>query len=186
MLKIAVLVSGGGTNLQNLIDTDLEGGKIELVVSSSPNAYALHRAKAAGIDTMILENEGTLLKELDTRDIRLVVLAGFLKILTPAFLRKYRGTIINIHPSLLPSYGGRGMYGIKVHEAVLLDHVPVTGATVHLVTEEPDAGKILDRIQVKVHKDDTPASLQKRVMEEGEKILLPRVVVKIVKGAMIE
>ncbi len=183
MLNIAVFVSGGGTNLQNLIDTDLPNGNISLVVSSSDKTYALQRAKKHKIETFVFkkndtsnDNEKELLENLKKKDIDLIVLAGYLNILSPFFLKNYSGTIINIHPSLLPEYGGIGMYGLKVHKAVLADKKKVSGATVHLVSEETDGGKILDQIQVPVFIDDTSTSLQLRVMEQGEKILLPRVV----------
>ncbi len=179
MLNIAVFVSGGGTNLQNLIDTDLPNGPISIVVSSSAKTYALERARKHKIDIIIFkknDNERDLLKSLEDKDIGLIVLAGYLNILSPYFIDNFKGTIINIHPSLLPEYGGLGMYGLKVHSAVIADGKKVSGATVHIVTDKPDGGKILDQIKVPVLSDDTPISLQLRVMEQGEKILLPRVV----------
>ncbi|MDD2371195.1 MAG: phosphoribosylglycinamide formyltransferase [Firmicutes bacterium] len=179
MLNIAVFVSGGGTNLQNLIDADLPNGHISLVVSSSEKTYALQRAKKHKIETIIFNNkddENKILGVLKEKNIGLIVLAGYLNILSPYFIKKFVGTIINIHPSLLPEYGGFGMYGLKVHKAVIADGKKISGATVHLVSEEPDAGKILDQIKVPVFIDDTPISLQLRIMELGEKILLPRVV----------
>lgn len=185
MLNIAVFVSGGGSNLQNLIDTDLILKKIKLVVASSNKAYALERARQNNIPTFIYSaNEQELLHLLEEKNIGLIVLAGFLKILSPQFLKNFKGTVINIHPSLLPAYGGIGMYGLKVHQAILSDKKNITGATVHLVTEEPDAGEILEQIEVNVEKDDTPATLQKRVMEQGEKILLPRVVRKLLERSL--
>jgi phosphoribosylglycinamide formyltransferase-1 len=193
MLNIAVFVSGGGTNLQNLIDTDLILKQIKLVVASNDKAYALERARNKDIPTFIfnknnvdndVDNDNELLKILEEKQIELIVLAGFLKILSPYFLKNFKGTIINIHPSLLPAYGGIGMYGQKVHQAVLSDKRTITGATVHLVTEEPDAGEILDQIEVTVEKNDTLSSLQKRVMEMGEKILLPRVVRKLLERSL--
>ena len=185
MLNIAVFVSGGGTNLQNLIDTVLIRKQIKLVVASSDKAYALERARTNKIPTLIYrDNEKELLLILEEKHIELIVLAGFLKILSPYFLKNFKGTVINIHPSLLPAYGGIGMYGLKVHQAVLSDKKSITGATVHKVTEEPDAGEILDQIEVPVEKDDTPATLQKRVMEKGEKILLPRVVEKLLERSL--
>jgi phosphoribosylglycinamide formyltransferase 1 len=185
MLNIAVFVSGGGTNLQNLIDTDLILKQIKLVVASSDKAYALERARQNNIQTFIYkDNEKKLLQILEENHIELIVLAGFLKILSPYFLKNFIGTVINIHPSLLPAYGGIGMYGLKVHQAVLSDKKTITGATVHLVTEEPDAGEILEQIEVNVENDDTPATLQKRVMEKGEKILLPRVVRNLLERSL--
>lgn len=190
MLNIAVFVSGGGNNLQNLIDTELVGDQIRLVVSSSDKAYALERAKKKNIPTITfiddgnLDNESDLLKILEEKQIELIVLAGYLKILSPFFLKNFKGSVINIHPSLLPAYGGIGMYGLKVHQAVLRDKKTITGATVHIVTAEPDAGEILDQIEVPVGKDDTPSSLQTRVMEQGERIVLPRVVRKILERSL--
>lgn len=199
MLNIAVFVSGGGTNLQNLIDTDLVGGRITLVVASNDKAYALERARQHNIPTIVfkkndnnnnngnddndnghgINNEVELLKILEEKQVGLIVLAGYLNILSPFFLKSFKGTVINIHPSLLPEYGGIGMYGLNVHQAVLKDKKTTTGATVHIVTEVPDGGEILDQIQVPVLSDDTPSTLQARVMEMGEKILLPRVVKKL-------
>lgn len=185
MLNIAVFVSGGGTNLQNLIDTEQIAKNIKLVVASNEKAYALERARQNNIPTFIyLANEQELLHLLEEKNIGLIVLAGFLKILSPKFLKNFKGTIINIHPSLLPAYGGIGMYGLKVHQAVLRDKKPVTGATVHLVTEEPDAGEILAQIEVPVKTEDTPTTLQERVMEKGEKILLPQVVSKLLERSL--
>lgn len=187
MLNIAVFVSGGGTNLQNLIDTELVSDQIKLVVASSDKAYALERAKKNNIPTIVFkkeDDEKELLLTLEEKHIKLIVLAGYLKILSPFFLKKFKGTVINIHPSLLPAYGGIGMYGLKVHQAVLRDKKTITGATVHKVTAEPDAGEILDQIEIPVEKDDTPSSLQLRVMEQGEKIVLPRVVIKILERSL--
>ncbi len=189
MLNIAVFVSGGGTNLQNLIDTELVGDQIKLVVASSDKAYALERAKKYNIPTIIFhrnndDDEKELLQILEEKEIELIVLAGFLKILSPFFLNNFKGTVINIHPSLLPAYGGLGMYGLKVHQAVLKDKNTKTGATVHIVTEEPDAGEILGQIEVPVENDDTPSSLQQRVMEKGEKILLSQVVKKLLERSL--
>lgn len=190
MLNIAVFVSGGGTNLQNLIDTELVGDQIKLVVASSDKAYALERARKHNIPTIIYmnndnaANEMELLKILETKKIELIVLAGYLKILSPFFLKNFKGTVINIHPSLLPAYGGLGMYGLKVHQAVLRDKKTITGATVHIVTEIPDAGEILGQIEVPIENDDTPSSLQQRVMEKGEKILLPQIVKKLLERSL--
>lgn len=190
MLNIAVFVSGGGTNLQNLIDTELVGDQIKLVVASINKSYALERARKHNIPTITfndnenVDNETHLLKILEEKQIELIVLAGYLKILSPFFLKNFKGIVINIHPSLLPAYGGIGMYGLKVHQAVLKDKKNITGATVHIVTEEPDAGEILDQIEVNVEDDDTPTTLQKRVMELGEKIVLPRVVKKLLERSL--
>ena len=175
--KIAVLVSGGGTNLQALIDAEKKGefdhGEITLVASSNPNAYALTRAKEASIDTFIFETEKELIEKLIKEEIDLIVLAGFLKILSPDFISEFRDRIINVHPALLPSFGGKGCYGIHVHEMALEYGVKVTGATVHFVNEVPDGGKIIAQKAVYVEEGDTPETLQKRVMEEAEWVILP-------------
>lgn len=185
--RIAVLVSGGGTNLQALIDAQgkvLNSGEIVLVVSSNPGAYALKRAEAAGIKACVLNKkelggqeafEKALLELLAENRIELIVLAGFLSILSSDFTAAYKDRIINIHPSLIPSFCGKGMYGLKVHEAALKKGVKVTGATVHFVNEVPDGGKILAQKAVKVLEGDTAEVLQRRVMEEAEWILLPQV-----------
>lgn len=184
--RIAVLVSGGGTNLQALLDRekagDLPHGEICLVVSNRKGAYALERARKAGLPALYLprkKGEGAafeekLLAALKEEEIDLVVLAGFLAILSEDFLRAFAGPILNIHPSLIPSFCGPGYYGLKVHEAALERGVKVTGATVHLVNAEPDGGPILLQKAVEVLPDDSPETLQKRVMEEAEWILLPR------------
>lgn len=181
--NIAVLVSGGGTNLQALLDAQAAGnipsGQIVLVVSSSPKAYALERAKKAGVPGFAVEKEGfeqNLNAFLEKYRIDLVVLAGFLSILSADFTHKWTGRIVNIHPSLIPSFCGAGMYGLKVHEAALQKGVKVTGATVHLVNEIPDGGEILLQKAVAVLSDDTPEILQKRVMEQAEWVLLPQAV----------
>ena len=175
--KIAVLVSGGGTNLQALIDAEKKGefdhGEITLVASSNPNAYALTRAKEASIDTFIFKTEEELIEKLIKEEIDLIVLAGFLKILSPDFISEFRDRIINVHPALLPSFGGKGCYGIHVHEMALEYGVKVTGATVHFVNEVPDGGKIIAQKAVYVEEGDTPETLQKRVMEEAEWVILP-------------
>lgn len=192
MINIAVLVSGGGTNLQAIIGAQekgkLKSGAIRLVVSSKPGAYALIRAKDAGIETAVLEKMSsaelygaTLRETLAAHDIDLIVLAGFMLILHPSFVQAYEGRIVNVHPSLIPSFCGTGYYGLKVHRAALEYGVKVTGATVHLVNEVPDGGKILAQKAVKVKKNDTPESLQKRVMEKAEWVLLPKVVEKLAK-----
>ncbi|MBQ7245739.1 MAG: phosphoribosylglycinamide formyltransferase [Firmicutes bacterium] len=180
LCRIAVLVSGGGTNLQALIESEKRGdnpdGKIMLVASANPQAFALERAKKADIETFVFETEVDLLKKLKYLDIDLIVLAGFLKILSPEFIKEYPDRIINVHPALLPSFGGKGCYGIHVHEMALDYGVKVTGATVHYVNEVPDGGAIIAQKAVNVKHDDTAETLQKRVMEEAEWIILPEVV----------
>lgn len=184
--NIAVLVSGGGTNLQALIDAEAAGrlphGHIALVISTRPDACALSRAAAAGIPAVTVARrayptgaayEAALAAAIDGAGARLVILAGFLRILSPEFAARYEGRMINVHPSLIPSFCGRGMYGLRVHEAALERGVRVTGATVHLVTGEPDGGPILLQKAVAVHEGDTAEALQRRVMEEAEWQLLP-------------
>ena len=186
-IKIAVLVSGGGTNLQALIDAEKSGiinsGKISLVLSDNANAYALTRANNAGIKTKVVllkncENksdfEQKIINELKDNDIELIVLAGFMKILSKNFTNTFKDRIINVHPSLIPSFCGEGFYGLKVHEAALEKGVKVTGATEHIVNEIPDGGKILVQKAVDVLEGDTPEILQKRVMEQAEWIILPK------------
>ena len=188
MLSIAVLVSGGGTNLQALLDAQARGeiksGRITLVVSNKPAAYALERARLAGVEGVVLEKakgeapEGygdRLAALLKGRGIVLVVLAGFLPILAGGMFEAYRDRILNIHPSLIPSFCGMGFYGLHVHEAALAKGVKVTGATVHLVNEVPDGGRILAQKAVEVLEGDTAEVLQRRVMEQAEWVLLPRV-----------
>lgn len=177
--KIAVLVSGGGTNLQALIDAEKRGeipdGEITLVVGSRPGIYALERADNAGIKHEVVQkDEDRLIKVLDENGIELIILAGYLTILSEAFTKKYADRIINIHPSLIPSFCGKGMYGLKPHEAALARGVKVTGATVHLVNEIPDGGRILLQRAVDIEPGDTPEVLQKRVMEQAEWKLLPK------------
>lgn len=184
--RIAVLVSGGGTNLQALLDRekagDLPHGEICLVVSNRKGACALERARKAGLPALYIPRkkgegpafEETLLAALKEEAIDLVVLAGFLAILSEDFLRAFAGPILNIHPSLIPSFCGPGYYGLKVHEAALERGVKVTGATVHLVNAEPDGGPILLQKAVEVLPGDSPETLQKRVMEEAEWVLLPQ------------
>lgn len=186
-VNIAVFVSGGGTNLQALIDSEkngvLKSGKIKLVVSSQPGAYALERAAKAGIPSVVVNKkaagtseafEAQLERNLKEYDIDLIILAGFLSILSGDFTEKYRDRILNVHPSLIPSFCGKGMYGLKVHEAALEKGVKVTGATVHFVNRVPDGGKILLQKAVEVQDGDTPEILQRRVMEQAEWVLLPR------------
>lgn len=184
--RIAVLVSGGGTNLQALIDACgagiIRSGEIKLVISSSKKAYALERAARAGIKAETADKKEAGSQEafekkieelLRENHIGLIVMAGFMSILTKEFTDKYQGRIINIHPSLIPSFCGRGYYGLKVHEAALAYGVKVTGATVHYVNEVPDGGQIIMQKAVEVKDGDTPEVLQKRVMEEAEWKILP-------------
>ena len=181
--RIAVMVSGGGTNLQAIIDAQKSGiitsGEIALVVSNKADAYALERAKNNGIESYLMTTEEALIEKLQEENIQLVVLAGFLKILSPAFIKAFETRIINIHPSLIPSFCGKGAYGLHVHEMALEYGVKVTGATVHFVNEIPDGGAIIYQKAVEVLDGDTPESLQRRVMEEAEWILLPRAVEEI-------
>ncbi len=175
--KIAVMVSGGGTNLQALIDAqkrgDLHSGEIVLVAASNSNAYALTRAEQNGIETMVMSDEPSLIRSFRERGIQLIILAGFLKILSPEFIREYPNRIINVHPSLIPSFCGKGCYGLHVHEKALAYGVKVTGATVHYVNEIPDGGQIIFQKAVDVEDGDTPEKLQRRVMEQAEWKLLP-------------
>ena len=186
MTKIAVLVSGGGTNLQALIDAQqagkIENGQISLVVSSNPKAYALERAAKAAIPSEVLrrrdfsdaEEYGKALTALlENADIGLIVLAGFMTVLPDSFCRHFENRIINVHPSLIPSFCGEGFYGLRVHEAALAKGVKVTGATVHFVSEVVDGGAIIAQKAVEVEDGDTPETLQKRVMQNAEWILLP-------------
>ena len=185
--KIAVLVSGGGTNLQALIDAQHSGiitsGEIKLVISNNPDAYALTRAANAGIAAETITKrdcggqeafEAKLIETLDAAEIDLIILAGFMSILGAGFTKHFENRIINVHPALIPSFCGKGMYGLHVHEAALAYGVKVTGATVHFVNEIPDGGKIIAQKAVDILPDDTPETLQKRVMEQAEWILLPR------------
>lgn len=181
--RIAVLVSGGGTNLQALIDAERSGairsGEIVLVLSNKKDAYALTRAQNAGIETLVIEKkdretfEAQIVDALEKRSIDLVVLAGFMVILSEAFTSRYPERILNVHPSLIPSFCGEGFYGLKVHEAALAKGVKVTGATVHFVNEIPDGGRIVMQKAVEVKEGDTPQILQRRVMEEAEWKILP-------------
>lgn len=193
MINIAVLVSGGGTNLQALIDAQgkvLQHGKIKLVISSKPDVYALQRAEQAGIEHCVIakrdyvtqeEFSNAILQQLQSYQIDMIVLAGYLSILDETIIRVYPNRIINIHPSLIPSFCGKGYYGLKVHEAALAYGVKVTGATVHLVNEIPDGGKILLQKAVDILPFDTPETLQQRVMEEAEWVLLPQATEMIAK-----
>ena len=183
-VNIAVLVSGGGTNLQALIDAEKSGiiksGKISLVVSNNPDAFALERARKAGIKTAVCNKkelgasfETELIKLLEDNKTDIIVLAGFMCILSENFTSHFADRIINVHPSLIPSFCGTGFYGLRVHEAALSYGVKVTGATVHFVNEIPDGGKIIMQKAVEIKEGDTPETLQKRVMEEAEWKILP-------------
>ena len=189
MLNIAVMVSGGGTNLQSLIDAEKQGniqdGKITLVISSNPNAYAIERAKKNGINWEIISKKAfsdvrafdeKIKQTLKENNIGLVVLAGYLSIVGEAVLSEYKNRIMNVHPSLLPAFGGGGFYGLKVHEAAIARGVKITGATVHFVNEIVDGGEIIMQKCVEVKEGDTPEILQKRVMEQAEQIILPKAV----------
>lgn len=196
--KIAVLVSGGGTNLQALIDAQnagvIKSGKIELVISNNPDAYALERAKNAGIKTAVVNKkelgaqkfEDTLKKLIDVNGIDFIVLAGFMCILSEKFTSAYPKRIINVHPALIPSFCGKGYYGLRVHEAALEYGVKVTGATVHFVNEIPDGGEIIMQKAVYIEDGDTPETLQKRVMQEAEWKILPLSVEKVCAKLLAE
>ena len=182
-IAIAVLVSGGGTNLQALLDAraDNPWGRIALVVSSRAEAGALERARAAGIETAVVSPREAafgqrLIEVLTSHDIGLVVLAGYLTILPPEVVAAYDHRILNVHPALLPAFGGPGFYGLRVHQAVLASGAKVTGATVHYVNDVPDGGEIIAQRAVAVLPGDTPETLQRRVMESAEWVLLPQVV----------
>lgn len=192
LINIAVLVSGGGTNLQALIDAEKSGiiksGNISLVISNKEGAYALTRAENAGINHLtVLKNnfenqeqfEDELIGILEDNKIDLIVLAGFMSILSEKFTKRFADRILNVHPSLIPSFCGKGFYGLKVHEAALSYGVKVTGATVHFVNEIPDGGKIILQKAVCIEEGDTPEVLQKRVMEEAEWKILPEAVEKV-------
>ena len=192
--RIAVLVSGGGTNLQAILDAAARGeipdGEIAMVISDRPGAYALQRAEKAGVPATEISKkacggqeafEKQLITVLTEQRIDLIVLAGFLSILTENFTTLYRRRIINVHPSLIPSFCGEGFYGLKVHEAALARGVKVTGATVHFVNEIPDGGEIIAQKAVEVLPGDTAEILQRRVMEQAEWIILPQSVEKVAK-----
>ena len=192
--RIAVLVSGGGTNLQAILDAAARGeipdGEIVVVISDRPGAYALQRAEKAGVPATEISKkacggqeafEKQLITVLTEQRIDLIVLAGFLSILTENFTTLYRRRIINVHPSLIPSFCGAGFYGLKVHQAALDRGVKVTGATVHFVNEIPDGGEIIAQKAVDIQPEDTPEILQHRVMEQAEWIILPQSVEKIAK-----
>lgn len=187
-VKTAVLVSGGGTNLQAILDAERSGkitnATIAAVISDRAEAYALHRAEQAGVEAVTIpfkelgrsEFERQLILALQERGIELIVLAGFMRILSADFTSRYPERILNVHPSLIPSFCGEGYYGLKVHRAALDYGVKVTGATVHFVNEVPDGGKIVAQKAVYIHSDDTPESLQKRVMREAEWIIFPEAI----------
>ena len=190
--RIAVLVSGGGTNLQALIDAQaagaLKSGVISVVISSNPEAYAIQRALSAGIPAEIASRKGLgsaeafearIMEFLREYEIDVIVLAGFMSILSENFVKEYPNRIINVHPSLIPSFCGAGFYGLRVHEAALAYGVKVTGATVHFVNEIPDGGQIIMQKAVAIREYDTPESLQKRVMRQAEWKILPRAVEKV-------
>lgn len=190
--RIAVLVSGGGTNLQAILDAQHSGvirsGEVVLVISNNKDAYALTRAANAGIEGICISKKAlktqeafdeALIKALDEHHIDLIVLAGFLSILSADFTARYPRRIINVHPALIPSFCGKGYYGLKVHEAALQKGVKVTGATVHFVNEIPDGGEIIAQKAVEVMDGDTPEVLQRRVMEQAEWIILPEAVERI-------
>ena len=197
-IRVAVLVSGGGTNLQAILDAAHSGmirsAEVVLVISSQPGVYALERAKRAGVPSAVLRKqelggqagfETALLELLRAYRVDLIVLAGFLSILSNDFTRQYDHRILNVHPSLIPSFCGKGFYGLKVHEAALSRGVKVTGATVHFVNEIPDGGEILAQKAVEILPDDTPETLQRRVMEQAEWKLLPAAV-ESVSAQMLE
>mgnify|MGYP000530878948 FL=1 len=195
MLKVAVLVSGGGTNLQAILDAidngTITNAKVEVVISNNKNAYALERAKNHGIEALCISpkdyetrdafNEA-FLEKLDSYNPDLIVLAGFLVVIPEQMIAKYRNRIINIHPSLIPSFCGTGYYGLKVHEGVLNRGVKVTGATVHFVDEGTDTGPIILQKAVEVQQEDTPEILQRRVMEQAEWIIMPKAIDLIANG----
>lgn len=195
MLRLAVLVSGGGTNLQAIIDAidagTITNAKIDVVISNNANAYALERAKVHGIEGMCISPKSygsreqfndVLTQTITDRGIDLVVLAGYLVILPPQLIAAYKNRIINIHPSLIPSFCGTGYYGLKVHEAALKRGVRVTGATCHFVDEGTDTGPIILQKAVEVLPDDTPKSLQQRVMEQAEWVIMPKAIDLIANG----
>ena len=195
MLKLAVLVSGGGTNLQAIIDA-ISAGKItnaciSVVISNDANAYALERARAHGIEALCISPKDfesreafnqAFLDKLNSYNVDLVVLAGFLVVLPEMMIKEYTNRIVNIHPSLIPSFCGKGFYGLKVHEGVLARGVKVTGATVHFVDEGTDTGPIILQKAVEVEQGDTPEVLQRRVMEQAEWVILPKAIDLIANG----
>ena len=195
MLKIGVLLSGGGTNLQAIIDNintgNITNSKIEVVISNNPNAFALERAKKAGIDAVCISPKDysdrslfnkALIEKIDEYNVDLIVLAGCMVVMPPELIQKYNNKIINIHPALIPSFCGKGFYGLHVHEEVLKRGVKITGATVHFVDEGTDTGPIILQKAVEVRQDDTPEILQKRVMEEAEWKIMPKAIDLIANG----
>lgn len=197
MVNIAVLVSGGGTNLQSILDAqargDIHNGRVSVVVSSNDKAYALERAKQAGVPSVVRRKKDyasgaeycrALAQFLQEQDIGLIVLAGFMTVLDEEFCKNFENRIINVHPSLIPSFCGDGFYGLHVHEAALAKGVKVTGATVHFVNAITDGGPIIAQKAVAVEPDDTPEILQKRVMAQAEHILLPRAVSLFCEGKL--
>lgn len=198
MVKIAVLVSGGGTNLQALIDAqnrgEIPGGEITAVIASKPGVYALERAKAAGIPSYVVARKDypssqamtvALVEQLRALDIGLVVLAGFMTIITEEMVQAYPNAILNVHPALIPSFCGQGYYGLHVHEKALEYGVKISGATVHFVSEECDAGPIVLQKAVPVEEGDTPEMLQRRIMEQAEWVILPQAVALFCQGRLL-
>lgn len=184
MVRVAVFVSGGGTNLQAILDAQgsvIQNAEVALVVASREDAYALERAKKHGVPGVVLRDEADIQRTLEENGIGLIVLAGYMRILSSAFTARWDKRILNVHPSLIPSFCGKGMYGLHVHEAALAYGVKVTGATVHFVNEVPDGGEIIYQKAVDIQPDDTPETLQRRVMEQAEWILLPRAIEKVAK-----
>ena len=197
IVNIAVLVSGGGTNLQSLIDAEkgrrLGPGRLVLAISSKPGAYALERARSAGMATLVVNRKDyetreaytlAVMEALRARDIGLVVMAGFLYVLSPVFCETYQNRVINVHPALIPAFCGDGYYGMRVHKAVLEYGVKLTGATVHFVTPETDGGPVILQKAVAVAPGDTPETLQRRVMEQAEHVLLPEAVRLFCEGRL--
>jgi len=197
MLRLGVLVSGGGTNLQAIIDAidggTITGAEIAVVISNNPGAYALTRARERGIEALCISPRDfedreafhrALLAALNERNLGLIVLAGYLVAIPPEMVQAYRMKIINIHPSLIPSFCGKGYYGLRVHEGVLARGVKVTGATVHFVDEGTDTGPIILQKTVEVRRGDTPEILQRRVMEQAEWVILPRAIDLIANGRL--
>lgn len=191
-IKIAVLVSGGGTNLQAILDSQKNGiiknGEVALVISNNEDAYALTRASNAGVKSVVIKRETDFEQKiidcLEEHGIELIVLAGFMCILSRSFTSRYSERIINVHPSLIPSFCGKGFYGLHVHEAALERGVKLTGATVHFVNEIPDGGRIIAQKAVAIEENDTPETLQKRVMENAEWIILPQAIEKVSRELM--
>ena len=184
MVKVAVFVSGGGTNLQAILDAQgsvIRNAEVALVIASREDAYALERAKKHGVPGVVLRDEADIQRALEEHGIGLIVLAGYMRILSSGFTARWDKRILNVHPSLIPSFCGKGMYGLRVHEAALSYGVKVTGATVHFVNEVPDGGEIIYQKAVEIEQNDTPEVLQRRVMEQAEWILLPRAIEKVAK-----